>query len=67
MGCYGYADSASQRVLIGAHVKFSDLAIRRMQVDDRLYVTARASRRLTSRKCQSRLCGGKIYVASIDL
>ena len=24
MGCYGYGDSASQRVLIGAHVKFSD-------------------------------------------
>ena len=24
MGCYGYRDSVSQRVLIGAHVKFSD-------------------------------------------
>ena len=24
MGYYGYGDSASQRVLIGAHVKFSD-------------------------------------------
>ena len=24
MGCYGYGDSVSQRVLIGAHVKFSD-------------------------------------------
>ena len=37
MGCYGYADSASQRVLIGAHVvKFSDYAIRRVQVDGRL-------------------------------
>ena len=24
VGCYGYGDSASQHVLIGAHVKFSD-------------------------------------------